>query len=110
MSNIQHCVSVSVAPAASSSPLLPSMEKAYGWDLDSGQSGQLSWEEHSLKTEAPQRVNVTPVDARYSLLVTLLGSNWYCEQALRLGLGPGSAESEEEDTYHILFKTFLPRK
>ena len=67
-------------------------------------------EEHSLKTEAPQRVNVTPVDARYSLLVTLLGSNWYCDQALRLGLGPGSAESEEEDTYHILFKTSLPRK
>ena len=33
MSNIQHCVSVSVAAAARSSPLLPSIEKAYGWDL-----------------------------------------------------------------------------
>ena len=33
MSNIQHWVSVSVAAAARSSPLLPSIEKAYGWDL-----------------------------------------------------------------------------
>ena len=43
MSNIQHCVSVSVAAAARSSPLLPSIEKAYGWDLKWRKKIQIRW-------------------------------------------------------------------
>ena len=34
------CVSVSLLPAATSSPALPSTEKAYGWDLGAGAAGK----------------------------------------------------------------------